>query len=47
MYDPTGIQTQDHQIMDSIFHVPEMLTLTTDPSGTFDYNYGYIKSILR
>ena len=30
----TGIRTHDFHIMDSIFHVPEMLALTTEPSGT-------------
>ena len=30
----TGVQTHDLQIMDSIFHIPEMLVLTTEPSPT-------------
>ena len=31
---PTGVQTHDLKIMDSTFHVPEVLILTTEPSGT-------------
>ena len=32
--DPTGVQNHDVQFMDSIYHDPEMLALTTDLSGT-------------
>ena len=32
--DPTGIQTYDLQIIDSTFHVLEMIVLTTVPLGT-------------
>ena len=31
--DPTGVQTDDFQIMDSISHDPETLALTTEQSG--------------
>ena len=34
-FDPTGIQTHDSLIMDCAFHVPEMLTLTAEPSLAF------------
>ena len=32
-YNPTGVRTHDLPTMDSTFHVPEMLTLTTEPPG--------------
>ena len=32
--DPIGVRTDDLQIMDNTFYVPEMLVLTTEPSGT-------------
>ena len=31
--DLAGVQTHDLQIIDSTFHVPEMLVLTTESSG--------------
>ena len=33
-FDPTAIWIYDFQIMDSTFHVPEMLEWTTETSGT-------------
>ena len=29
----TGVRTRDLQIMDSTFHIPEILVQTTEPSG--------------
>ena len=37
----TGVRTHDLQVMDSTFHVPETLALTTEPSGTIDHVKGY------
>ena len=34
-FDANAVQTHDLQIVDSIFHVPKILPLTTEPSGTF------------
>ena len=34
MFDLTRVQTHDLQIMDNTFNIPEMLVLTTEPSGT-------------
>ena len=33
-FDPTRVQTHNIQIMESTFHVHEVLALTTKPSGT-------------
>ena len=32
--DPTWVQFQDLQMMDSTFHVPEMFAFTNEPPGT-------------
>ena len=34
-FHPTRVGTHDLQTMDSIFHIPETLVLTTEPSGIF------------
>ena len=36
-FDPTGVWTHDLWIMNSTFHVPEMLVLTTEPSEIFTH----------
>ena len=33
-FHPTGVRTHNLQIMDSTCHVPKMLIVTTEPSGT-------------
>ena len=40
-FDLTGVQTHDLQIIDSTFHVPDALALTTEPSGTSPGTYFY------
>ena len=49
-FDPTGFRTHDMQVIDSTYHVPEMLILTTEPSEASSVMQpwrGYVASVSK